>query len=934
VTTPNDALHGSYLTAAAEVGPNDVWAGGYYSSDSGVPVSLPFFEHWNGTAWSVVAATLPAGGVSGQIWDMAVNSSNDVWAVGNYSDGSNSFELIERWNGLQWSTVAGANPSPTDNELHGVVVVSANNVWAVGAYTPADVGKTLVEHWDGAAWTQVTSPNLGTGDNALQDVSIVQGSSGHDIWAAGDYSPTPGATRQTLTLHYDGTTWGAITSPNQGAGDNVLNGVRAISSGDVWAVGSYTTGAIVYTLAEHWNGSAWSIAQTIDPGSVNLFSMVYATAGNNVWAAGYSTSGSTQAPLIEHWNGSAWSISMNAPVGSSGTTEGITGGSSGDLWAVGSYAATSIAPPGALAEHYNGTTWSPVYAPNAPANNEILYAESALSANDVWAVGFSLGYIQGTTQGNRALIEHWNGSSWSIATIPHPGTPGDQLLSVKAVSSSDVWAVGDYKNATNFQTLILHWNGSTWSQITSPNPAGDAHDHVLVGVDATSANDVWAVGYYHNDTASQTLIVHWNGSAWVQFTSPSPGANANELHGVTVVPGSGGNDAWAVGYYRDNPGDNYSTLFERWNGTTWSVVPGAGAAGVDNEPGRIFALSPNDAWAVGYTYDGGSAFQNLVLHWNGTAWSLSPIVQQGQYGDQLFGGTALAPNDVYVVGGYINASHQAQSLIEHWNGSTWSVVPSVPTPGNGAVLADIKAISSSNIWAVGGYTPTGFSPGQTMAQHYFPCLASCSISFSDVPLGSTFYPWIHCLACLGIINGYPDGTFKPNANVTRGQFSKIVSNSAGFSDAQPNRMFQDVPVGSTFQVFIGRLASRGYISGYACGGAGEPCGPANLPYFRPNNNATRGQISKIDSNAAGYSDTPSGQQFQDVPVGSAFYAYTYRLVSRNIMSGYPCGGAGEPCGPGNLPYFRPNNNATRGQTSKIVAGTFFPDCSLLGALKP
>src|SRR4029077_13406841 len=131
-------------------------------------------------------------------------------------------------------------------------------------------------------------------------------------------------------------------------------------------------------------------------------------------------------------------------------------------------------------------------------------------------------------------------------------------------------------------------------------------------------------------------------------------------------------------------------------------------------------------------------------------------------------------------------------------------------------------------------------------------------------------------------------------------------NAAGFDDQQTTQLFQDVPTSSTFQVFIGRLASRGYINGYPCGEQAEPCQPGNLPYFRPNNNATRGQISKIDANAAGFSDPPSGQQFEDVGVGSTFYTYTYRLVSRNVMGGYSCGGVGEPCvPPGNLPYFRP-----------------------------
>jgi N-acetylmuramoyl-L-alanine amidase len=197
-----------------------------------------------------------------------------------------------------------------------------------------------------------------------------------------------------------------------------------------------------------------------------------------------------------------------------------------------------------------------------------------------------------------------------------------------------------------------------------------------------------------------------------------------------------------------------------------------------------------------------------------------------------------------------------------------------------------------------------------------------------VPEGSTFYPFIRCLACRGIINGYSDGTFRPNNNVTRGQLSKIVSNSAGFQDPQTAQMFEDVHVGSTFFDYIGRLASRGYISGYPCGSAGEPCiAPDNLPYFRTNNNATRGQIAKIVSNAAGFSEPHTEQTFEDIGPGSTFYVFVERLASRAVMSGYPCGGAGEPCGINNRPYFRPSNNATRGQSSKIVANTFFPSCS-------
>jgi len=103
--------------------------------------------------------------------------------------------------------------------------------------------------------------------------------------------------------------------------------------------------------------------------------------------------------------------------------------------------------------------------------------------------------------------------------------------------------------------------------------------------------------------------------------------------------------------------------------------------------------------------------------------------------------------------------------------------------------------------------------------------------------------------------------------------------------------------------------------------------PGNLPYFRPNANATRGQISKIDSNAAAFNDPPGGQLFEDVPPGSPFYDFAQRLANRGVIAGYPSGGLDEPCGPARLPYFRPGSNATRGQVAKIVSNTFFPNCS-------
>jgi plastocyanin len=202
----------------------------------------------------------------------------------------------------------------------------------------------------------------------------------------------------------------------------------------------------------------------------------------------------------------------------------------------------------------------------------------------------------------------------------------------------------------------------------------------------------------------------------------------------------------------------------------------------------------------------------------------------------------------------------------------------------------------------------------------------CPITFTDVDPDNTFYTWIRCLACRGIVSGYGDGTFRPFGEVTRGQIAKIVSNAAGIEDEPGPQLFEDVDSKNPFYTWINRLSNLGYMGGYLCGGEGEPCGSDNWPYFRPFSNATRGQLAKIVSNAAGIGGTPTGQFYADVLEDNPFYVWIMRLTDLGVMSGYPCGGEGEPCDGENRPYFRPYNNVTRGQAAKIVANTFLPGC--------
>jgi hypothetical protein len=752
------------------------------------------------------------------------------------------------------------------------------------------------------------------------------------VWAVGYQSYDNNTAEHTLVLHWNGNVWSMVPSPNLGIG-SYLYGVAAISASDAWAVGRYDNGGIYHSLILHWNGNAWSMVPSPDLGtSSNYLNAVAAVSPEHVWAVGSYRNNNVNQTLTEQWDGSVWAVvsSPNLATGGILNAVAVAAAPANDLWAAGTsydYAADSTR---GLTLHWDGNVWSVVPSSDSSGGGSELLSVAARSSDDVWAVGYFGSY----DYWGRTRIEHWDGTSWSVKYSPNVDTPQNYLYGITAVSPGDAWAVGYSGNVGSQRTLMEQWNGDGWLIVASPNQG--PNDNRPDAVAATSANDVWAVGDYRtvsgNTDVYQTLILHWDGSAWTIVPSPNPSTAENHLLGIAAISPT---DAWAVGITTD-AGGIWQTLIEHWDGTAWGVVPSPDPGTNANALYGITPVSPNDAWAVGF-YANGYTGRNLTLHWDGNVWSVVPSPNQGTHSNGLLGVSAASSNDVWAVGYYHtdNGSFH-QPLVEHWDGSAWTIVPSPALGLDFSQLEGVAAVSANDVWAV------GVDRGQTLIERYNPCATSCPVHFADLPNPSTYYQYIECLACREIVSGYAcggsgepcnpghDPYFRPNANITRGQLAKIIALSAQIANPVSGQAFQDVPVGSTFYTYTGQLTALGVMSGYPCGGAGQPCvPPANLPYFRPNANATRGQISKIDANAAGFDDTPSGQKFEDVAVGSTYYTYTYRLVSRGVMAGYPCGGAGEPCvPPGNLPYFRPNHNATRGQTSKIVSNTFFPNCQV------
>src|SRR5438874_5153729 len=252
-----------------------------------------------------------------------------------------------------------------------------------------------------------------------------------------------------------------------------------------------------------------------------------------------------------------------------------------------------------------------------------------------------------------------------IVPSPSIGTLHNYLYGIDALSSGDAWAVGYYDLPNNAsQTLIEHWNGAQWTVYPSPNPGG--YQNKLYGVAALAADDVWAVGDYALDTMSyaHALVLHWDGNSWIQVASPTTGAN-NILLGVSATSA---NDVWAVGY----SGSNSFTLTMHWDGNQWTIVPSPSPGAFGNWLLGVVALSANNVWAVGVLYVETFREQPLIEHFDGSQWTRTTIPDNGLYSTGLWTVAALTSDDVWAVG---STEQGYGSYTIHFDGNAWNVVP-------------------------------------------------------------------------------------------------------------------------------------------------------------------------------------------------------------------------------------------------------------------
>jgi hypothetical protein len=339
-----------------------------------------------------------------------------------------------------------------------------------------------------------------------------------------------------------------------------------------------------------------------------------------------------------------------------------------------------------------------------------LFSVAAVSSSNAWAIGR---YSPVAAYQYQTLIEHWDGHAWCQVPSPDPGGSGQDntLESVAATSSSNAWAIGYYRESSGIeQTLILHWDGKAWRQASSPN-LGVSVSSELDTVMALSSSNAWAAGLSGN----LNLLLHWNGARWQTMAIPS--AAPTRINGVDALAATSSSTLFAFGYHQNTTLTEQVTI-QRLNGSSWTTQssPSLGGATAGGYLTGAKAFSASNAWAVGH-YFNSSTMQTLIEHWNGSKWVLFPHPNPGSGANfsVLSGLAVTSPSSMWAAGLY-QVHGTDRTLVEWWNGSSWTIQPS-PNLGGSSVnnfLQAAAAISSSDVWAVGSYD----HPNRTLILHW------------------------------------------------------------------------------------------------------------------------------------------------------------------------------------------------------------------------
>jgi PKD repeat protein len=402
----------------------------------------------------------------------------------------------------------------TGNGTYHFRVVAKNAAGTV--YGEDETFTTEPPEWDVQTLSQ---PGESSEEREAYGVSCVQSEA---CVAVGSHWSLSVHTDVTLAEIWDGETWSVMATPNppgleEGWKDGryaLLRGISCLTTSDCVAVGYYrntgeeeyleSTGEKVEPLAEHWNGSTWTMMSVAAPSGADAgwLEGVSCTSSTECTAVGsFNDSSGVEDTLAERWNGSEWTT-QTTPTTSGSGLKSVSCTSLTECTAVGSFTNGSGVED-TLAERWNGSKWTiqPTRNPTGTEASNYLSGVSCTSPTVCMAVGTHVSahlssFLEAT------LAERWDGSEWSVMPTPEPSpSKGSNLFGVSCISTSACTAVGDNYNPTaseqGAQPLGERWNGTTWSLLevpALPEPPEWWHESWLYAVSCADSGACTALG--------------------------------------------------------------------------------------------------------------------------------------------------------------------------------------------------------------------------------------------------------------------------------------------------------------------------------------------------------------------------------------------------------------------------------------------------------
>ena len=343
--------------------------------------------------WEIQSTLNPEGASKLLDVDCEPSSTSLCTAVGLSTGSGADIPLAQRWDGTSWSEQAPAKKSgATHTRLFGVDCPSATRCIAAGSYQASESPATLAEIWNENKWSiQSTPVPSGASSSELMAVGC---NNTAECMAVG--SAVIGGVKTAIAQEWNSPTWTMSTVPiPAGATSSQLDGVDCIWSGFCVAVGRYTSGGSIKSLAMFWNGTSWSLQTLTDPAGAaesELLDVSCTTSPNACTAVGsWENSANDQFTLAYRFNGSSWTLqSTPNPSGSASSNFlGVSCASATSCTAVGTWVNDGSESFDTLAEKWDGTSWSIQGTPNpSGAIASILYGASCRGTSCV-AVGWS-----------------------------------------------------------------------------------------------------------------------------------------------------------------------------------------------------------------------------------------------------------------------------------------------------------------------------------------------------------------------------------------------------------------------------------------------------------------------------------------------------------------------------------------------------------------